>query len=255
MPSALATDALFRRFYYDVPGFVDGTSEFHRLCEKYVPPGERILEIGPGPASCTSRFLSRLGPVVGADITDELLANPWLSEAHVYNGRELPFPNCSFAACVSDYVLEHIEDPVQHFREVARVLAPGSAYCLRTPNRWHYVPLVSRMLPHRVHVLAANRLRGLPESAHEPYRTVYGVNSMRLIKKMAAQAGLRLIELAMVEKEPSYVRAHPLLFVPMMLYERAVNGLQSLKCFRANIFAVLQKPRLTSQQESNARSG
>lgn len=242
MPRALATDALFRRFYYGVPGFVDGTSEFHRLCETYVPRRQRILEIGPGPDNCTSRFLSSLGPVVGADITDELLANRWLSEAHVYDGAVLPFQDCSFAVCVSDYVLEHIEQPAQHFREVARVLAPGGAYCLRTPNRWHYVTLAARMLPYCVHVLAANRLRALPNNVREPYRTVYRANSMRLIRRMAAQAGLRTVELAVVEKEPSYGRAHPLLFVPMMLYERAVNGFEPLKGLRANIFAVLQKP-------------
>lgn len=242
MPSVLSTDALFRRFYYDVPGFLDGTTQFHRLCRKYIPPGSRILEIGPGPANCTSRFLSSLGRVVGVDITGELLTNPWLSEARVYDGRALPFPDGSFAACVSDYVLEHIEDPARHFREIARVLAPGGTYCLRTPNRWHYVALAARVFPHGLHRLLANRLRGLSKGAREPYRTVYKSNSMRLIRRMSEQAGLRMIEAGMVEKEPSYGRAHALLFVPMMLYERAVNGVKPLKGLRANIFAVLQKP-------------
>jgi hypothetical protein len=46
----------------------------------------------------------------------------------------------------------------------------------------------------------------------------------------------------MVETEPSYGRISRLLFYPMMLYERAVNSVDALSPFRANLFAVFTKP-------------
>jgi hypothetical protein len=58
-------EALFARYYYSRPEFVDGTTEFHRLCAKFIPVGERVLEIGPGPTNATSAFLASRGIVVG----------------------------------------------------------------------------------------------------------------------------------------------------------------------------------------------
>jgi SAM-dependent methyltransferase len=238
----LDTKRFFNKFYYDVPSFVDGTSEFHSLCGRYIQPGSRTLEIGPGPANPTSRFLASIGPVAGVDISDELSTNRWLSEAYVYDGRHLPFPDGTFAACVSDYVLEHIEDPDQHFREVARALRPGGIYCFRTPNRWHYVALAASILPHSVQLRMANRLRCLPKNAHDPYRTLYRTNTPRAIRQVCVRAGLRVVEIRLVEKEPSYGRVHAALFLSMMLYERVVNSLESLGRIRANIYAAIVKP-------------
>ena len=46
----------------------------------------------------------------------------------------------------------------------------------------------------------------------------------------------------MVEKEPSYGLASRALFVAGLTYERVVNRFAALANFRANIFAVLEKP-------------
>lgn len=158
MTQAMDIEALFAKHYYSRPDFVDGTTEFHRLCAKFIPVGERVLEIGPGPTNPTSAFLASRGIVVGADISDEVLGNQCLAEARVYDGQQIPFEDASFAACVSDYVLEHVADPTGHLREVCRVLQPGGVYCFRTPNLWHYVTVGSKILPHWLHLHLTNRL-------------------------------------------------------------------------------------------------
>src|SRR5918911_727457 len=48
----------------------------------------------------------------------------------------LPFPNASFDIVVSFDVLEHIPDTDAHLAEVSRVLRPGGAYLIQTPNKW-----------------------------------------------------------------------------------------------------------------------
>lgn len=235
-------EALYARYYYSVPGFVDGTKAFHALCARFIAQGVSVLEIGAGKTNATSEFLASRGAVVGVDISDDVFENRWLTEAHVYNGRDLPFPDACFAACVSNYVIEHIQDPNQHLCEVRRILKPGGIYCFRTPNLWHYVAFSAKVTPHWLHLRVANRLRGLPDRAPEPHRTAYRANTKKRIIELAAATGLSVESLDMIEKEPSYGRAAAFLFFPMLAYERLVNSSNSLSILRANILCGLRKP-------------
>ena len=233
------------RFYSPSRGWVDGTTEFHAMCAAHIRPGSTILEIGAGPSNPTSRYLSSLGPLSGLDIDPDVQSNDALTEARVLDAPAylFPFPSAHFDACVSNYVLEHIEDPAVHLAEVARVLRPGGVYVFRTPNRFHYVSLVSRLTPYWVHGAIANRLRHLPENARPPYPTCYRLNSRRAITRTAARTGLRIRELRMVEKEPSYGMSSKAMFLSFMLYERAVNSSASLAVLRVNIFGALERSR------------
>jgi len=196
-------------------------------------PASRLAAIG-------SR-LSAIG-VAGVDICDEVRSNPFLKAAHIYDGRALPFEGPCFDACVSDYVLEHIEDPRQHFCEVARILKPRGTDCFRTPNSWHYVWVAARLLPHKIHLLLANRLRSLPPGAHDPYPTFYRANTFQAVRKLSTAAGLTPVEISLIEKEPSYGANSAALFFTMMAYERLVNRWELLKVMRVNILAAAQKP-------------
>jgi SAM-dependent methyltransferase len=163
------------RFYKSRDGWLDGTTEFHELCRRLAPSGSpKILEVGSGPSNPTSHFLASLGELHGLDVSEEVKTNEALKSAHVVEGDAFPFESGFFDLCVSNYVLEHVPDPVAHLREVARVLKPGGAFAFRTPNRLHYVSLVASLTPHWFHELVANRLRNLPEGAHDPYRCFTG---------------------------------------------------------------------------------
>ena len=237
MPSA---DALFDRYYYDRPDFRNGQDRFFDLVRDATPAGGSILEIGAGPKNVRSEYFASLGPVTGVDISDEVFDNPDLEAAHQFDGLEMPFPDNSFDTCVSVYVLEHVEDAEAHFREVSRVLKPGGAYCFWTPNLKHYVSLASNALPHSAHLALANRLRGRSEDEHDPYPTFYHANTNGRLRKLARQVGMTVDRLEMIESEPSYGRAHPALFYPMMAYERLVNGFDALRGLRANFQGVFR---------------
>lgn len=230
-----------RRFYDRDRGFVDGTTEFHGLCAGIVAPNSRILEIGAGPSNRTSDFLATLGEVTGLDVDADVRGNRALRSVEVFDGGRFPFGDASFDACVSNYVLEHVPKPEIHLAEVRRVLVRGGVYAFRAPNRYHYVSLVARLTPHWFHERVANRLRGLPADAHDPYPTVYGMNSRGAIRTAACAAQFEIVELRMIEKEPSYGMASRLLFYPFMAYERLVNSSAAWEPLRANILGVLRK--------------
>ena len=237
----MPTAPLFEKYYFSRSWYVSATVRFHRLIAASCPEKASILEIGAGPRNSTSDYLARLGNVAGLDVSEEVFANPALVEAKVFKGTTFPFADDSFDVCVSNYVLEHVADAETHFREVARVLRPGGFYFFRTPNIWHYVTIGSRLLPHSLHVAIANQMRGLKD-AHDPYRTYYRANSRHVLNRLSRCAGLIPSRLELIEPEPSYGKASPLLFFPMMAYERFVNSSRLLELFRINIFGVLQKP-------------
>ena len=170
------TQALYEK-YYPSARFEGGTIPFHRLCQQQIASGAEILEIGSGPTNQTTEALSAIGSVTGLDIDPDVKNNKWLSNAHTFDGRRMPFADESFDACCSNWVLEHVQHPAEHFKEVARVLRPGGMYCFRTPNLFHYVSMGARIMPHSLHLLLANRLRSLDEGAHDPYHTWFRSNT------------------------------------------------------------------------------
>jgi len=228
--------------YYPKPRFEGGTLPFFRLCREKIPPHSRILEIGAGPGNACSETLSGIGDVTGIDIDPDVKNNRFLSSAVAYDGRKMPFEDESFDACVSNWVLEHVEHPVEHFREVARVLRPGGVYCLRTPNLYHYVSIGARLLPHSIHLMLANRLRRMPEGAHDPYPTWFRSNTRSRLEQLCRTAGLREPAITMLEPEPSYGKAHAILFYPFMAYERLVNSSRIFEGMRLTILLAVHKP-------------
>jgi len=235
------TQALFEKYYYSRPGNEGGTIPFLRLCRKQIPDGAAVLEIGAGPSNLCSEALSEIGSVTGIDIDPDVLSNKWLEDARVFDGRRMPFADASFDACVSNFVLEHVEHPAEHFKEVVRVLRPGGVYCLRTPNLFHYVSLGAWMMPQWMHLMLANRLRKLEAEAHDPYPTWFRANSRGRLRSLCTRAGLDVNVMAMIEPEPAYGRAHALLFYPMMAYERVVNAVGALEGLRITILMAARK--------------
>jgi hypothetical protein len=68
------------------------------------------------------------------------------------------------------------------------------------------------------------------------------MNTIRAVRDCADAAGFHIRSLEMIEKEPSYTVTSRALFLAGLTYERAVNRFELLRHFRANIFAVLERP-------------
>lgn len=72
----------------------------------------------------------------------------------------LPYPDASFDSVVSFQVIEHIRDDVFFLREIERVLRPGGAALITTPNR----PLSLSRNPWHIREYTAGELKNLAAS-------------------------------------------------------------------------------------------
>ncbi len=239
----MVSAALVKRFYPDESQ--DGAVAFYGWVRQFTNQQTVMLNLGAGPPADRARirvFRGEVAKVVGADIDPEVIENKELDEAHVYQpGETLPFAPDSFDLVLSDWVVEHVTEPPKFLAEVRRILKPGRPFFFRTPNRWHYVPIIARCTPHWFHELVANWARGYPPGTHEPWPTVYRLNRKSVIERDAHKAGFSAVEVKLWEDDPGYLRFHPLAFVLGVGYERIVNRYGFLAPLRACIFAKLVK--------------
>ena len=231
-------EALRRRFY--APGF---RGMYDRLLQdaidEYARPTDVVLDAGCGSGRVFAHGLSGWARrVVGVDVTDEPRANQNIDDAVRGDLRALPLRDAAFDLIVMSHVAEHLTQPEASFRELARVLRPGGRLLLLTPNRWHYVPLVARLTPQRLHV-AYNRRRGV--DARDVFPTAYRANTAGRLRALAESAGLAVERLDQFETEPEYLAFHVVPYALGVAYERLVNRLGALAPLRVNLLLVARK--------------
>lgn len=238
------TEKLLTKYYFDKVNWKDGTTEYHELLKKHIHASHRILELGSGPSNRTTRLLKELGQqVIGLDIDQRVLNNDYLDEKFVYDGKEFPtaLKETKFDIITCDYVMEHVEFPKIMLKEISNCLEENGLFIFRTPNRYHYVSLISALTPQWFHLLVANHVRKTPPDQVDPYPTYYRFNSQSRVKKILRLNYIRVESISFVEKEPSYLKFNVILFFLGIAFERLVNSSNFFNQLRANIFVVAKK--------------
>jgi len=144
------------------------------------PPG-RALDVGAGDGTLTRRLLAAGHDVCALDrVIDEKLAATGRARAADLN-QPLPFPDESFDIAVCLEVIEHLENPWFLVRELHRVVRPGGAVVISTPN------LDSIFV--RGYFLMTGRLYNFLDAAYEDIghiTPVYLWNLRRMIERLFA---------------------------------------------------------------------
>lgn len=172
----------------------------------------------------------------------------------LYDGERLPFPDAAFDVIESMDVIEHTRDPAAYLAELVRVLAPGGAILVVTPNRlWPVEQHLGITGPPWLPIGAADalfaglaRLPWLDDDRRFRYARLRGMRtqniSLRRLRALARAAGL-FLELVRPADHEGHWPAAP---------ERP--GLQRLAVHRVGKFiaptrtlvAVLTRPDVTS---------
>jgi SAM-dependent methyltransferase len=206
----------------------------------HLQPSSAVLDLGAGAGIVPQmNFRGLASSVSGVDLDPRVIGNPFLDEGRVADVAGIPYENDRFDLVFSDNVLEHLEKPLEVFREVARVLTPGGVFLFKTPNKWHYVSSIARLTPHGFHRYV-NRLRGREEG--DTFPTLYRANTKSDIHRLADQCGLSVISMERIEGRPEYLRLSWPTYVLGAAYERLVNASELFAPWRILLIGTLGKP-------------
>jgi len=137
--NAAHLDTPFRRFLYRP----------ERLAERYVKPGDRVLDLGCGPGFFSREFAKRAGEkgqVFSVDLQDEMLRIVRCNLepegllprviTHQCTPDSINLPTDllgTFDAAFTIFVVHEVPDPERLFREIAALLKPGGTLFVSEP--------------------------------------------------------------------------------------------------------------------------
>ncbi len=123
----------------------------------HLEPGLRLLDVGSGPGTITADLAALVAPgeVVAVEVNDEAadltrLGAPGV-DVRVGDVHALPFDDGEFDIVHAHQVLQHVADPVQALREMARVTKVGGVVGVRDSDYgsfawWPRLPALDRWL-------------------------------------------------------------------------------------------------------------
>lgn len=173
---------------------LDGTVAFYSRINALIHPDMTVLDLGAGRGAqfedakspyrrSLTMLKGKVKELVGADVDEAVLSNPFMDRTVVFgHDGKLPFADASFDMILSDWVIEHIEDPKAFAAEVYRILKPGGWFCARTPNKWGMTALGATLIPSSLHGFLLSRLT--PERKEEDvFPKFYRMNTLGSIRK------------------------------------------------------------------------
>ncbi|MDE2060663.1 MAG: methyltransferase domain-containing protein, partial [candidate division NC10 bacterium] len=199
-----------------------------------------VLDVGCGRQDCYAkkvRFGSKISRLIGFDVRQDL--NTSLDLAVRANVYELPFASAKFDVALSDFVLEHLEQPERAFAEIARVLKSGGRFVFRTPNLYHYVP-VAALLLRKVGYQAVER-SSTNGDRHEVFPTLYRANTCHRLGLLARRTGFAVERMIFAEGGPHYLEFFLPFYLIGVIHQYLVNKVPLLHGLRGNIIGVFRK--------------
>ncbi len=214
---------------------------FRKVILDIIKPNYFCLDYGAGRGNVEyMNFKGLVKHMCGVDPAEDVISNPYLDDAKVLclKKNTISYPDDTFNLVISDNVMEHIENPGIVFKEISRVLINNGVFLAKTPNKWHYMPLVARITPTWFHKYY-NSLRGRKDN--DTFPTRYMCNTKKDVYRYAQEAGLKVLRVDFIEGRPEYLRINPIAYLIGFLYEQVVNKVPGLSKFRCVMIFELQK--------------
>lgn len=182
----------------------------------------KLLDVGAGAGIVMQmNFKDEFAEVIGIDPDKRVVDNQYLDKGYVGLADNMPmFEDNYFDVIISDNVFEHIDNPDAVFSEVKRVLKMGGVLMAKTPNKYHYMPLIATYTPTWFHKFY-NKLRG--RKSIDTFPTRYLLNSKKDLSIIAEKNAFLIEYIKFYEGRPEYLRIFFFTYIFGILYEKIVN--------------------------------
>lgn len=179
---------------------IDQMVTFYTRVRALLEPSSTVLDIGCGrgrrasqPTSYRARlpaFRDNCERVIGIDVDPAARDNPLIDEFRlIVPDAPWPLDDASVDLAISDYVLEHVEDPEAFFAECRRVIRPGGYLCMRTTNAMSYFGLAARLTPNRLHAAVVQRTYVKPRQELDVFPTRFRCNTVGAVRRVLDRHG------------------------------------------------------------------
>jgi SAM-dependent methyltransferase len=195
-------------------GFTTGHSQYVRLVKQLFDPGCEWLDAGGGRRifhdlyDGEQELIRKAKRVTVADLDLDSLRDHISARDRVCcDLSHLPLPDNSFDLVTCGMVLEHLPDPHRSLDELSRVLKPGGALILHTPNLWGYVTLAAiaaKVLPQQFRRRLIASVTGRRED--DIFLTYYRCNTVRGLGKALQRSRLSVHHIQHAAAGPSFRR-------------------------------------------------
>lgn len=199
-----------------------------------------IVDVGCGPQSwmLAGAGIER-GTKIGLDLDPDISHNRDVHYVAFAPAERLPLKSNSADLIISSYVIEHLEDPGEAFREFARVLKPGGKLIVWAANKWNYAIFASSLTPTWLHNWV--RRISLRDISKDNCPTYYRANTPASVRRCIRQAGLDDAHVYFGANAYRYLGFSKILFSIAALGSRAITA-TPLRCLKSILIVSANKP-------------
>jgi SAM-dependent methyltransferase len=224
----MKTESCIRK--YD-PSYLFRWEIYDSILKRLVTPKIRWLDAGCGMNLALQEFPCRLN--VGMDIYRHptLAQHPrvFFVAGHL---AKIPFGDESFDLVSLNAVVEHLDNPLQVFRGIHRVLAPGGHLLIQTTNILSPLIILGKALPHGLRRRLFTHAFGALEE--DVFKTFHRANIASILKNIP---GFDMVEFHAVQDINRHSRIISLGFFLYHLFSK----LPGLWRIRSNFVVLLRK--------------
>ncbi len=226
--------------HYQMRGWSHAYKLYERFLENSIDKSACVLDVGCGRTFPLADHLLKIArDVHGIDPEMTFDFNRPNLNVRAAAIEKIPYPDAVFDAVVSRCVLEHLQNPIDAFREISRVLRPGGRFLFLTANKFDYISLAAMMVPNRLHPVIIRCLEG--RTPDHTFPTYFRANSVRKITRLAFEAGLCGEKIDYHCNYPSMFMFSPFICRLAISYDELIRKIRPLNFLQSWLIGSLQK--------------